>query len=90
MYDILKDGSRESNKYQKIYHLQRKFQNVPVLSLKMKNLKKQGCSLYPNILDINFSNTYWQIFKSHGSTFYLHGAYFGSREIIVETIPILQ
>ena len=61
--------------------LQNSFQNIPVLSsMQMKGAKaskKQGCSIYPKIIDIKFSNTYWQLFKNQSSTLYLYGAYFG-------------
>ena len=82
MYNVHKDESKQLMEKQKVLHLQRKFQNVPLQSLKMKFVKTwkkpPGCSIYPKILDINFSNTYWQIFKNQGSTFHLYGAYFGS------------
>ena len=58
-------------------------QNVPEMSLNINNMENSkakeelGCSTYPTILDIKFSNTYWQIFNNNGSTFYLYGAYFG-------------
>ena len=65
-----------------IHILQNQIQNIPVLGwLSMKNItisKKDGCSIYPNILnDIEYRNTYWQIFRNKGSTFHLFGAYFG-------------
>ena len=72
----------ESNdEIQKFIRLQNSFQNIPVLSsMQMKEAKaskKQGCSSYPKIIDIKFSNTYWQIFRNQSSTLYLYGAYFG-------------
>ena len=59
----------ESNdEIQKFIRLQNSFQNIPVLSsMQMKEAKaskKQGCSSYPKIIDIKFSNTYWQLFKN--------------------------
>ena len=62
--------------------LQNQLQNIPVigwLSLKMTTTsRKDNCSIYPNILnDIEYRNTYWQIFRFNGSTFHLYGAYFG-------------
>ena len=76
----LKRNSRESNENQMFLHLQNSFQNVPVfssLSMNKVNASKESCSIYPNILDINFSNKYWQIFKNGSSTLHLYGAYFG-------------
>ena len=66
--------------------------NVPVQGwLVMKNRTDngvKGCSLYPGILDIEYRNNYWQIFKiiDHDnvvrSTYHLYGAYFGKISII--------
>ena len=72
----------ESNdEAQKLIRLQNSFQNIPVLSsmqmMEAKASKKKGCSIYPQIIDIKFSNTYWQLFKNQSSTLYLYGAYFG-------------
>ena len=68
------------------YHLP----NVPVQGwLVMKNKtdgdseSDGGCSVYPGILDIEYRNNYWQIFKISDfarvvrSTYHLYGAYFG-------------
>ena len=65
-----------------INNLQNQLQNIPVigwLSMKMtQTSRSDGCSIYPNILnDIEYRNTYWQIFRYKGSTFHLYGAYFG-------------
>ena len=70
--------------------VQNNLPNVPVQGwLVMKN-KTDGdsesdsrCSVYPGILDIEYRNNYWQIFKisDHAkvvrSTYHLYGAYFG-------------
>ena len=54
------------------------FKNLNSYSEKLsKNLTKTNCSIYPNTLDIKFSNKYWQIFSNNGSTFHLYGAYLG-------------
>ena len=63
-------------------NLQKQLQNIPVfgwLAMKdMKTSKRNSCSIYPDILnDIEYRNTYWQIFRNNGSTFHLYGAYFG-------------
>ena len=62
--------------------LQNQLQNVPVIGWLSMNTtttsRKDKCSIYPNILnDIEYRNTYWQIFRNKGSTFHLYGAYFG-------------
>ena len=60
--------------------------NVPVqgwLVMKNKTESDGGCSVYPGILDIEYRNNYWQIFKISDnakvvrSTYHLYGAYFG-------------
>ena len=76
----LNRNSRGSNENQMFLHLLNRFQNVPVVrSFNLNKVKasKESCSIYPNILDINFSNKYWQIFKIGSSTLHLYGAYFG-------------
>ena len=50
--------------------------------LRMKNMDREdsaddGCSIYPDILNIDYSNKYWQIFKSEKVTFYLYSAILG-------------
>ena len=75
--------SKEEEEYQKFLSLQDRIPNLPVLSgllmkkVKTSNKNEDGCSIYPDIFDLEYRNTYWQIFKSHGSTFHLYGAYFG-------------
>ena len=66
----------------KFLNLQKRLQNIPVfgwLAMKdMKTSKGNSCSIYPDILnDIEYRNTYWQIFRNNGYTFHLYGAYFG-------------
>ena len=76
----LNRNSRESDENQMFLHLQNSFQNVPVISslyMNKVNASKESCSIYPNIIDINFSNKYWQIFKNGSTTLHLYGAYFG-------------
>ena len=66
--------------------LQTRIPNLPVLSwLKRKNMrgsKKSGCSIYPSILDIEYSNKYWQLFRFHDTTFHLYGAYLDNRTLL--------
>ena len=80
----LNRNSNGSNENQMFLHLLNRFQNVPVVSsfdlkIKLNKVKasKESCSIYPNILDINFRNKYWQIFENGSSTLHLYGAYFG-------------
>ena len=50
--------------------------NVPPKSsdlLKVPN----ACYTYPDALDIQFNNLYWQQFQTQRETFYLYGAYLG-------------
>ena len=48
---------------------------------------ESGCSVYPGILDIEYRNNYWQIFKIHDhdmlvkATYHLFSAYFGKFSI---------
>ena len=64
-------------------NLQNLLPNLPVLSwLRMKNMVREDsaddeCSIYPDILNIDYSNKYWQIFKSEKVTFYLYSAILG-------------
>lgn len=66
------------------YDLQTRIHNLPVLSwLKRKGSNyKFGCSTYPSILDIKYSNKYWQQFRYQESTFYLYGAYLDNRTLL--------
>ena len=36
-----------------------------------------ACYTYPDALDIQFNNLYWQQFQTQKETFYLYGAYLG-------------
>ena len=62
----------------------------------MKNLKSDGnqsCSKYPNILNIEYRNKYWQIFKTYDAnntreaTYHLYGAYLGNNFIRTRRMP---
>ena len=57
--------------------LQSRLPNLPVLSwLAMKNAHAQ-CSIYPDILDIEYSNKFWQLYRHEDATFYLYSAILG-------------
>ena len=80
--------SSEEEEIAMLQKVQDNLPNVPVQGwLVMKNKTDgdgdSGCSLYPGILDIEYRNNYWQIFKIIDntnvvrSTYHLYGAYFG-------------
>ena len=63
--------------------LQNRLPNLPVLSsLSVKNMDSEEfaskCSIYPDILDIEYSNKYWQMFRSENAIFYLYSAILGN------------
>ncbi|XP_017472847.1 PREDICTED: uncharacterized protein LOC108363849 [Rhagoletis zephyria] len=39
----------------------------------------ESCAPYPEILQLQFHNNYWQMHRSHNLTFYLYGAYYDNR-----------
>ena len=58
--------------------------NVPPKSsdlLKVPN----ACYTYPDALDIQFNNLYWQQFQTQKETFYLYGAYLGRNTNLLKT-----
>ena len=58
--------------------------NVPPKSsdlLKVPN----ACYTYPDALDIQFNNLYWQQFQTQKETFYLYGAYLGRNPNLLKT-----
>ena len=58
--------------------------NVPPKSsdlLKVPN----ACYTYPDALDIQFNNLYWQQFQTQRETFYLYGAYLGRNPNLLKT-----
>ena len=101
MYDIwyairdnvkFDDTNSKKKSDTKFEGLQDRLPNLPILGwLSMKNLtsdEQQGCSQYPDILNIEFRNKYWQIFKTYDSnnnreaTYHLYGAYLGKIQTI--------
>ena len=71
-------------------NLQNRRPNLPVLSwLRMKNMDREDsaddsrCSIYPDILNIEYSNKYWQIFRSENATFYLYSAILGIKKTTI-------
>lgn len=71
----------------KFEDLQARLPNLPIFGwLSMKNIERDGnksCSQYPDILNIEYRNKYWQIFKTYDAnntreaTYHLYGAYLG-------------
>ena len=64
--------------------LQGRLPNLPVLSwFAMKNKTRSEesdgseCSIYPDILDIEYSNRFWQLYRHEDATFYLYSAILG-------------
>ncbi|MPC21722.1 hypothetical protein E2C01_014718 [Portunus trituberculatus] len=39
------------------------------------------CGRYPSLIDLSFSNIYWQVFHSSNGTFYLYSAFFDNRTL---------
>ena len=86
------DAKKMTNSFEDI---QDRLPNLPILGWQiMKNLtsdEKQGCSQYPDILDIEYRNKYWQIFKTYYSsnireaTYHLYGAYLGNSQTKIAT-----
>ena len=85
--------SSEGEEIEMLQNDQDHLPNVPVQGwLVMKNRTDndgaKGCSLYTGILDIEYRNNYWQIFKivDHDnvvrSTYHLYGAYLGKISIL--------
>ena len=48
---------------------------------KVKKDNATGCTKFPDLYDIHFSNKYWQEFESSNGTFYLYGAYLDVRAL---------
>ena len=81
-------GSSEEEEIAMLQKVQDNLPNVPVQGwLVMKNKTdgdiESGSSVYPGILDIEYRNNYWQIFKIYDSdrlfrsTYHLFSAYYG-------------
>ena len=63
--------------------LQEMWPNIPILQWwKNKDRKvSDNCWKIPNILDLHYSNTYWQVKKTSEGLFHLYAAYFDNREV---------
>ena len=58
------------------------FPNIPVLHWREYKDKKVSdkCWKIPNILDLHYSNKYWQVKETNDGTFFLYAAYYDVRE----------
>ena len=65
-------------------NLQEMWPNIPILQWwKNKNRKvSDSCWKIPNILDLHYSNKYWQVKRTTNGTFYLYSAYYDVRKVL--------
>ena len=63
--------------------LQEMWPNIPILQWwKNKDRKvSHNCWKIPNILDLHYSNQYWQVKRTSDVTFYLYAAYYDVRKV---------
>ena len=63
--------------------LQEMWPNIPILQWwKNKDRKvSDNCWKIPNILDLHYSNQYWQVKRTSDVTFYLYAAYYDVRKV---------
>ena len=64
--------------------LQEMWPNIPILQWwKNKNRKvSDSCWKIPNILNLHYSNKYWQVKRTTNGTFYLYSAYYDVRKVL--------
>ena len=64
------------------------FPNIPVLHWREYKDKKVSdkCWKIPNILDLHYSNKYWQEKRTRNGTFYLYAAYYDVRKVLEVSI----
>ena len=57
--------------------------NIPILHWwKNKDITvSDNCWKIPNILDLHYSNTYWQVKRTIDGIFYLYAAYYDVRKV---------
>ncbi|XP_063880400.1 uncharacterized protein LOC135111213 isoform X1 [Scylla paramamosain] len=53
----------------------------PLYSIEKRPYLASKCGKYPNLVDLSFSNVYWQVFHSSEGTFYLYSAFFDNRTL---------
>ena len=65
-------------------NLQEMWPNIPILNWwKNKGRKvSDNCWKIPNILDLHYSNKYWQEKRTRNGTFYLYAAYYDVRKVL--------
>ena len=84
----------DRDSYEYFLSLQERLPNYPVVDwFMMRSIRqnKSGCSKYPDLLDVEYSNRYWQLYKSHNKkeTFFLYGAYLDNRKAL-KNGPIIR
>ena len=64
-------------------NLQEMWPNIPILHWwKNKDRKvSDKCWKIPNILDLHYSNKYWQEKRTNNGTFFLYAAYYDVRKV---------
>ena len=69
-------------------NLQEMWPNIPILHWwKNKDRKvSDNCWKIPNILDLHYSNKYWQVKRTTDGTFYLYAAYYDVRTVLEVSI----
>ncbi|XP_076254323.1 uncharacterized protein LOC143192711 isoform X2 [Rhynchophorus ferrugineus] len=83
------DNETKYSEQEILEQVQHKLPNLPV-KFWNQNIHKTlrinaSCAIFPNILDMRYSNSYWQIFESVDRTyFHLYGAYLDNRPKNIE------
>ena len=64
-------------------NLQEFWPNIPILHWWRNKDRKvsNNCWKIPNILDLHYSNTYWQVKRTSEGIFYLYAAYYDVRKV---------
>ena len=98
--DEINENAQSENLPTKFEDLQARLPNLPIFGwLSMKNIERDGnksCSQYPDILNIEYRNKYWQIFKTYDAnntreaTYHLYGAYLGKIQNTITSMIILN
>ena len=63
--------------------------NLPILHWWTNKDRKvsDNCWKVPNILDLHYSNKYWQVKRTSEGIFYLYAAYYDVRKVNSKIIP---
>ena len=84
-FQVIKAGTEEF-----FTNLQEMWPNIPILHWWNNKDRKvsDNCWKIPNILDLHYSNKYWQVKKTSEGTIYLYAAYYDIRKVLVVSIEI--